>query len=133
MIGTEVLNAANGGYSIDQTVMRTEALLPMLHPSTVLAEVTGITNIYNGLKVYSGAPKPYYHIEDGKLVLYNEPVPRLASGPFQHRNAAPDPRAFLSHAVCHDPRRHAAMVGLGAAALSVGEHAGRGHAHLLPA
>lgn len=80
MIGIDVINAGNGGYSVDQTMMRTEELTKKLKPRAVIVEVMGITSMYNGLKVYGGAPKPYYTIENDKLVLHNSPVPRLPEG-----------------------------------------------------
>jgi hypothetical protein len=80
MIGTQVINAGNGGYSVDQTVMRTEEMTRRLNPRTALVEVMGITSLYSALRVYGGAPKPYYLIENGNLVLYNEQVPRLPQG-----------------------------------------------------
>jgi hypothetical protein len=76
IIGIPVINAAVGGYSVDQSTLRAEALIPILKPRTLLVEVTGITSIYTALKVYSGAPKPYFLIENGALVLHNTPVPR---------------------------------------------------------
>ena len=79
MIHLQVINAAVGGYSIDQTTLRAEALIPILKPRTLLVEVTGITSLYTALKVYSGVPKPYFQIENGTLTLHNVPVPKEAT------------------------------------------------------
>lgn len=80
IIGQQVINAGNGGYSVDQTVMRTEEMTKRLKPRTAIVEVMGITSMYNGLKVYGGAPKPYYTIENGQLAMHNQPVPRVPEG-----------------------------------------------------
>jgi hypothetical protein len=80
IVGTPVINAAVGGYGFDQIVLRAESLLPILKPRTVLVQ----TRLEFGLSVarmsvYGGTPKPYFRIEDGRLTLQNQPVPRLAS------------------------------------------------------
>ena len=80
MVGGRVINAAAGGYGLDQIVLRAEELLSRLEPRTLLVQ----TRLEFGLSVlrmtlYGGTPKPYFTIEDGRLALHNEPVPRLAS------------------------------------------------------
>lgn len=79
-IGTQVINSGVGGYALDQIVLRTEQLQPILKPSMILVQTRleyGIS--VDRMSVAGGAPKPYFTIEDGKLTLKNEPVPRLAS------------------------------------------------------
>jgi hypothetical protein len=80
MIGSRVINATVGGYGFDQIVLRAEELLPRLEPRMLLVQ----TRLEFGLSVvrmslYGGTPKPYFAVEDGRLVLQNQPVPRLAS------------------------------------------------------
>jgi len=80
MIGMQVINAAVGGYGFDQIVLRAEMLQPVLRPRILLVQ----TRLEFGLSVarmslYGGTPKPYFMIENGRLALQNQPVPRLAS------------------------------------------------------
>jgi hypothetical protein len=78
--GTQVINAAVGAYGLDQIVLRAEDLLPRLKPRLLLVQTRleyGIS--VNRMSINGGAPKPYFHVHDGKLVLENEPVPRIAS------------------------------------------------------
>jgi hypothetical protein len=80
MTGTRVINAAVGGYGFDQIVLRAEDLVPRLKPKMLLVQSNlafGIT--LNRVSISSGAPKPYFVPQDGKLVLKNEPVPRGVS------------------------------------------------------
>jgi hypothetical protein len=79
-IGTQVINAGVGGYALDQIVLRTEEIAPIVKPRMILVQA----RLEYGLSVdrmsrFGGTPKPYFSIEDGKLALKNEPVPRLAS------------------------------------------------------
>jgi len=80
MVGTRVLNAAVGGYGVDQTVLHAEDLVQRLKPRMLLVETNLAFGIsLNRMSIYSGAPKPYFMPEDGKLTLMNEPVPRGVS------------------------------------------------------
>jgi hypothetical protein len=79
-VGTRVLNAAVGGYGIDQSVLRAEDLLPRLKPKMLIVQTNlayGISS--NRMSTAGGAPKPYFMVEDGKLRLKNEPVPHGVS------------------------------------------------------
>src|SRR5262249_32566425 len=76
MVGSRVLNAAVGGYGLDQIVLRAEYLVPRLKPKMVIVETNlayGISS--NRMSTASGAPKPYFVVEGGKLKLMNPPVP----------------------------------------------------------
>ena len=80
MTGTQVINAAVGGYGLDQTVLRAEDLLPLLRPKVLLVQ----TNLHfgislNRMNIFAGAPKPYFVSLDGRLTLKNQPVPRGVS------------------------------------------------------
>ena len=35
--------------------------------------------LVNRMSIHGGAPKPYFTVQNGELVLHNEPVPRMAS------------------------------------------------------
>jgi hypothetical protein len=80
LVGTPVLNAAVGGYGIDQSVLRAEDLLQRFKLKMLIVETNLAFGIsLNQLSVYTGAPKPYFMPEDGKLTLRNVPVPRGVS------------------------------------------------------
>jgi hypothetical protein len=75
--GTPVINAAVGGYGIDQIVLRAETLLPVLRPRVLLVQTRlGFGLVGARVSIYAGAPKPYFVIRDDKLVRNNDPVPR---------------------------------------------------------
>ena len=81
MTNTQVINAGTGGHGLDQIVLRTEMLLPVLKPRMLIVQ----TRLEFGLSVdrmsiFGGVPKPYFTVRDGMLVPHNQPVPRLAAG-----------------------------------------------------
>ena len=78
-----VLNAAVGGWGIDQMVLRAEQLKPLLKPKIVVLgiEAEGIPRA--SFATY-GAPKPYFAIENGALVAHNQPVPKGQQTEDQH-------------------------------------------------
>lgn len=79
-LGTQVINAAVGGYGFDQIILRAEMLLPLLKPRMLLVQTRlEYGNSVDRMSVAGGTPKPFFKIEDGKLALHNEPVPRIAS------------------------------------------------------
>jgi lysophospholipase L1-like esterase len=82
MLGKQVINLGVGGYGLDQSVLRAEAVVPLLKPRVLIVETRfefGVL-LLNRMSVYGGAPKPYFTVENGKLVLQNDPVPMHASG-----------------------------------------------------
>jgi hypothetical protein len=80
LTGTQIINAAVGGYGLDQIVLRAEMLLPLLHPRMLLVQSRlEYGNSVDRMAVSGGTPKPYFRIKDDKLVLQNHPVPRIAS------------------------------------------------------
>jgi hypothetical protein len=79
-LGTQVINAAVGGYGLDQMVLRAEMLLPLLKPRMLLVQSRlEYGNSVDRMSVAGGTPKPYFTVENGELVLHNQPVPRIAS------------------------------------------------------
>jgi hypothetical protein len=94
LIEKDVINAGVAGYGLDQIVLRSEILVPMLLPETLLVEMRmgyGVSVVR--LATANGAPKPYFLIENGKLVLHNSPVP-----PFTEKSADIGTlRAVLGH------------------------------------
>jgi lysophospholipase L1-like esterase len=76
-VGERVINAAVGGYALDQIVLRAEALLEALQPRLVIIAIVADDIARNGFQTYGGGNKPYFLIKDGKLVPMNRPVPRF--------------------------------------------------------
>jgi hypothetical protein len=75
MIGQPVVNGAVGNFGIDQIVLRAEELLPIVKPKVIVIDLVQ-DNIATAGYSYNGYPKPYFTVEDGRLVLHNNPVPR---------------------------------------------------------
>ncbi len=76
LVGRPVINAAAGGWGTDQIVLRAESLLPVLTPKLVILSFFHADVQRTGYRVWSGANKPYFTIENGALVHHNRPVPR---------------------------------------------------------
>lgn len=81
MIGRRVLNAGIGGYSLDQTVLRTERLVPKAKPLLVIASFTPADVQRTELKVAWSRDKPYFIVTDGRLEPRNIPVPERSGSP----------------------------------------------------
>lgn len=81
MLGEQVINAASGGWGVDQIVLRAEDLVPRLHPKLLLVGMFSQDSFRNNMSVFGGGAKPYFLIENGELALHNVPVPRMASAP----------------------------------------------------
>jgi hypothetical protein len=78
LLGTPVVNAASGGWGVDQMVLRAEQLAPVVHPSTVIVGILDQDILRNNFRLYGGGYKPYFVIEGGELVLRGTPVPAFA-------------------------------------------------------
>jgi hypothetical protein len=70
-----VINAGVGGYGTDQMVLMAETLLPRLEPSALVVGILDDDINRAALKIYGGAPKPWFDVGDGELVHHNNPVP----------------------------------------------------------
>jgi hypothetical protein len=81
MIGRKVLNAGVGGYSLDQSVLRTEQLIAQVNPLFVILSFTPEDVDRSELKVAWSRPKPYFTATDGRLALHNVPVPGQPDAP----------------------------------------------------
>jgi hypothetical protein len=79
LTGERTLNAAVGGYSVDQIVLRAEQLLPVLRPRALIVEVMDGSIQWSSYSVRS-RPKPYFTVEQGRLIAHNSPVPPLVTG-----------------------------------------------------
>ena len=86
IIHQPVLNAAVGGWGIDQMELRVRQLIDAIKPKVVIlgGQNDAIPRI--GYSSY-GRPKPYYTLEDSILSCSNVPVPHVAADP-RHRLAS---------------------------------------------
>ncbi len=73
-----VINAAVGGYGTDQMILMAETLMPRLSPAAIVVGVLDDDINRAGLRVYGGAPKPWFQVRDGHLVHHQNPVPAPA-------------------------------------------------------
>ena len=80
LVGKAALNAGVGGFGTDQIVMRAETLLASARPEVLLVGFLSQDILRGGYSSY-GAPKPYYTVEDDRMVLHNSPVPGQPSAP----------------------------------------------------
>ena len=76
-----VVNAANGGYGVDQIVLRAEQLAAELSPKVIVAVFLSWDIYRNAFDLFGGGGKPYFTVEDGKLVHHNNPVKRISATP----------------------------------------------------
>jgi hypothetical protein len=92
-IGSPVLNASAGGWSLDQDVLWVEHLKPLLKPKAVILgiEQEVIQNV--AYAIWAGAPKPYFTINYGALIVHNQPVTK--GGTYE------DGRSYLRDALSH--------------------------------
>lgn len=81
LAGQPVVNAGVSGYSLDQTVLYLERLVPRLKPAIVIAGFTP-GDVWRGeLRVAYSREKPFFEIVDGRLALRNVPIAKPAPGP----------------------------------------------------
>jgi hypothetical protein len=81
LIRRPVINAAAGGWAADQIVLRAESLLPVLEPATVIVSLYHDDIARSRFRVYGGANKPFFTVENGELVHHNRPVPLYTGRP----------------------------------------------------
>lgn len=85
MLDRRVLNAGSGGYGFDQSVLRGEKLVAEKKPGILLAGFIPDDIDRSMMKVFNRAAKPYFVVENGKLVLKGVPVPVPAPSPDAYR------------------------------------------------
>lgn len=74
-LGVGVANGGVYGYGLDQSVLRAEQLASLLGPELLVVGFIR-ADIFRTIQSTRGAAaKPYFQIEDGRLVLRNVPVP----------------------------------------------------------
>ena len=79
MSGRKFVNAGVSGYSLDQTVLRTEKLISGVKPQFVVVAFTPGDIRRSEVKVAWSRDKPYFAVVDGQLELRNVPVPEPAN------------------------------------------------------
>jgi hypothetical protein len=78
MTRRKVVNAGVSGYSLDQTVLRTERIAPKVKPLFVVVAFTPGDIRRSEVKMAWSREKPYFDVVDGRLELRNVPVPAQA-------------------------------------------------------
>ncbi len=78
LIGQPVVNGAIGGFALDQIALRTDEMLPIVKPKTLIVDIAPENITWAGYSYFS-YPKPYFVVEDGQLSLRNNPVPRFTT------------------------------------------------------
>jgi len=78
--------------------MRAEQLLSVVHPRVLVVDFLSQDILRSGYSTY-GSPKPYYTVEDDRLVLHNSPVPDGAPGSANSVTAAIKAVAGYSYTV----------------------------------
>ncbi|UYN96856.1 MAG: hypothetical protein KIT25_08000 [Enhydrobacter sp.] len=74
-LGRPVLNGGVFGYGLDQIVLRAERLVPRFAPDTLVLSFIADDVRRTRMSILWGLPKPYFIVENGRLVLRNVPVP----------------------------------------------------------
>lgn len=75
LLRRSVINAAVGGYGLDQIVLRAEKLVPETRPAQLVVSFASDDLRRSEMKRVWGVEKPYFELADGKLILRNSPVP----------------------------------------------------------
>jgi len=74
-LGGSVVNGGAGGYGIDQAILRAEQLLDVVKPKAIIVSFIPNNVGRDEYSINQGLIKPYFDLEDGKLVLKGVPVP----------------------------------------------------------
>jgi len=93
-LGEPVLNGGVGGFGTDQIVLRALSLMGPLSPKTLLVSFLSSDVLRAQYSVYNGAAKPYFLVDEGKLVAMNQPVPPPSQRPARSLGF---PRNLLGH------------------------------------
>lgn len=78
MLGEPVINAGTGGWGADQIVLRAEQMIPLVAPKMVIVSFYQDDIARAGERVHGGANKPWFSLENGRLVHHNNPVPKFS-------------------------------------------------------
>ena len=75
LLGRRTINAGVAAYGLDQIVLRTERLVPIVKPAAIVVGFIGDDVRRSEMSRTWGTEKPYLDAKDGKLELRNVPVP----------------------------------------------------------
>lgn len=81
ILGEPVVNAGAGGWGADHMLLNTERLIPIIKPHTIIFDLMIDDIERTEFEIYGGIYKPYFLVENGKLVHKNHPVPHYGGGP----------------------------------------------------
>ena len=84
LLRRRTINAGVAAYGFDQTVLRTEQLVPIVRPGLIVLGFIGDDLRRAEMSRTWGTEKPYFSVQNGVEELHNVPVPR-----------SPDPRNTL--------------------------------------
>jgi hypothetical protein len=79
LIGRRVINAGVFGYGLDQSVLRAERLVEGLRIDLLIVGFIADDVNRCGLSIRTQIAKPYFKIDENRLVLQNVPVPKSSS------------------------------------------------------
>ena len=93
LTGIDTLNYGVGGYGVDQMILYFERMLPLLDRANTLFLVGVIQDDFNRLLLHvRTSPKPYFVIDNDRLVLHTEHIRPTALNDFYVR---PPERSYL--------------------------------------
>jgi hypothetical protein len=76
LLGTPVLNAACGGWGVDQMVLRAEQLIPVLRPAALIVGILVPHDLHrSAYRLFGGSHKPWFRLEGDLPKLQGVPVP----------------------------------------------------------
>ncbi len=85
LTGRTVLNGGVSGYGLDQIVLRTERLMALHRPALVIVSMIANDVQRTEMRRMWWHDKPWFAIEDGRLVLRGVPVPERTKLPLAVR------------------------------------------------
>lgn len=74
-LGRPIVNASGGGWGTDQIILSGERMLEIADPQLTIVSFLWQDLFRSEHQIYAGGHKPYFLIENGDLVRYNDPVP----------------------------------------------------------
>lgn len=83
-LGVPVINAGVSSYGFDQMVLRLRDELDRVKPDLVIAAIIWQDVVVRSRLSYRHQHKPYFDIVDGRLELFNQPVPPPWVNPILH-------------------------------------------------
>jgi lysophospholipase L1-like esterase len=115
LMGRRVLNGGVTGYGFDQIVLRTEHLAERYKPPVAIVSFIADDIRRTEMRRLWWYDKPWFAIEDDRLVLKGVPVPQRATLPLKVRHGLErvlfELPYFLQHALGYHARTHRAGAG----------------------